>query len=166
MAKKKKAKPVEGDIDDFDDFGDDDIEIAVPEITKKAPTEDDEPTPPPSDDMALDEVINEEDLTFELEIEEGPVFKFLNLTLKQGIKENDYELKVQGQSHGFCNIFVRQLLDIEGVKIAAYKVTGIEFPQIFIRLENGQKIKDILNKGIEALREEVIDVEKLFAKLM
>jgi len=169
MAKKKKTKPKEEDVDDFGDFDDEDdgdIEIAVPKIKKDTPVEDEEPTPPPSEDVTMEEAIDEEDLEFELEEEEGPIFKFLNLTLSQGSKENDYELKTQGQSHGFCNIFVKHLLDIKGVKIAAYKVTNIEYPQIFIRLNNGHKIKDILSKGIEALREDVGEVEKLFQKLM
>ena len=166
MAKKKKAKPVEDEELDDDDFGDLDDDIGLPEIKKKAPAEEKVPIPPPSVDLTMEDAIDDEDLEFELEIEEGPEFKYLNLTLKQGIKEDDYELMVQGQSHGFCNILVKHLLNTMGVNIAAYKITGIVFPQIFIRLEKGQKIKDILSKAIETLREEVNKVEKLFQKIM
>ena len=65
------------------------------------------------------------------------------------------------------NILVKHLLLIEGVNVAAYKVTNIEPPTVFIRLENSKdyKIKDILYKGIESLRKEVIEVQKLFKKL-
>ncbi len=53
------------------------------------------------------------------------------------------------------------------VNVAAYKVTNIEPPTVFIRLENSKdyKIKDILYKGIESLRKKVIEVQKLFKKL-
>ena len=60
------------------------------------------------------------------------------------------------------------MLDTEGVKAAAYKITGIVPPQIFIRLEDSTKvkIKDIIFTAIESLREEVLQVQKLFQKLM
>ena len=75
---------------------------------------------------------------------------------------------MEGQSHGFCNILVKHLLDTEGVNIAAYKVTGIEPPKIFIRLDNlkDYKIKDILHKSIESLRSKVVETQKLFKKLL
>ncbi|MFX1338060.1 MAG: RpoL/Rpb11 RNA polymerase subunit family protein [Promethearchaeota archaeon] len=87
------------------------------------------------------------------------------MNLNIGFSENDYELQIEGQSHGFCNIFVKHLLSIEGVNMAAYKYTRIDPAQIFIRLEPGYKIKEIIQQGIESLREEVLDVQKIFKKL-
>ncbi len=86
--------------------------------------------------------------------------------MKKGFRDDDYTLTVEGQSHGFCNIFVQQLLETEGVNSAAYKITKIEPPEIFIRLENGYEIKKILFNAIETLRAEVGKVEKVFKKLM
>ncbi|MFX0105391.1 MAG: RpoL/Rpb11 RNA polymerase subunit family protein [Candidatus Hodarchaeota archaeon] len=161
MAKKKAIK-TEDELDEFMDelLDDDDIEEIYPKSEKK---DEDESIPP-----SVEEAIGEEELEFELEEEARfPDYKYLNLTLYRGQGENDYELMVEGQSHGFCNILVKHLLEIEGVNIAAYKVTGIEPSKIFIRLENSKdyKIKDILHKSIELLREEVVQVQKLFKKL-
>ena len=165
MAKKKAVKTEDKDEDELDELVDEfldeeEIEKIYPKLEEK---EDVESIPP-----STEESIEEEELEFELEEEARfPDYKYLSLRLNKGQRENDYELMVEGQSHGFCNILVKHLLEIEGVNIAAYKVTGIEPPKIFIRVENSKKfkIKDILNKGIESLREEVVEVQKLFKKL-
>ena len=170
MAKKKKIESKEEDFDDgdLDDFEDDEIEIAVPTIGKKTPKEDTEqiqPKPALSSDEAS-EVEDYEEFEMEYEEEEKPTYRYLNLILVKGPNENDYELKIEGQSHGLLNVLVKHLLQIEGVNIAAYKVTGLEPAKIFIRLEKGYNVKKILHQGIEALREEVAGVEKLFQKLL
>ncbi|MFW9987744.1 MAG: RpoL/Rpb11 RNA polymerase subunit family protein, partial [Candidatus Odinarchaeota archaeon] len=132
-----------------------------PEIKEKK-----EPEPTPASfEESLEE---EEEEEFELEEEARfPDYKYLKVGINKGLGENDYEVSIEGQSHGFCNILVKHLLEIKGVNIAAYKVNNVELPKIFIRLENlkDYKIKDILNKGIESLRGEVIEVQKLFKKL-
>lgn len=163
MAKKKATETEEQDEEDLNEFmeellDDEEVERVYPKVEEK---EDVESVP-----SSAEEVIEEE----EFELEEEPLFpdyKFLNLKLNKGQGENDYELIVEGQSHGFCNILVKHLLNIEGVNIAAYKATNIAPAQIFIRLENSKKykIKDILHKGIESLREEVLEVQKIFKKL-
>jgi DNA-directed RNA polymerase subunit L len=51
------------------------------------------------------------------------------------------------------------------VNSAAYKITRINPPEIFIRLEDGYKVKKILFKAIENLRAEVTEVQKVFKKL-
>ena len=170
MAKKKVSKPKEEeeDLDEFDDdsIEDKEFEIALPKIDKKPAEDKEEPTPSAAVFPEISELEEEEELEFELEEEpEGPSYKHLSLEIKRTSKENDYELIIEGQSHGFCNILVKHLLDVEGVNIAAYKVTRIELPKIFIRLENGYKIKDIIIKGIDTLREEVLKVQKLFQKI-
>ena len=163
MAKKKAAKATENDEEEFDDFVDEllednEIESVYPKIKEKKEIE----TP-----NSLEESIDEEDMEFELEEESRfPDYKYLNLEIKRGVRDNDYELFIEGQSHGFCNILVKHLLNIEGVNIAAYKYTKIQPATIFIRLVKGYKIKDILHKGIELLREEIIEVQKVFEKLI
>lgn len=162
MAKKKKVEPK--DDDDFEDIEEEEFESAYPEIEKKTPEEQTNikgPQPLPSEE-------DDEDEEFEYELEEEPEipdYKHLNLILTSGLTENDYELKIEGQSHGFCNILVKHLLTIKGVNMAAYKYTRIEPAQIFIRLESGHKIKEIIHQGIESLREEVIEVQNIFKKL-
>ncbi len=163
MGKKKAVKKEETDEDEIDDFGDefledDEIESIYPKLKEKNETE----TKP----MSLEEPIEEEEFEFELEEEARfPDYKYLNIKIKKGRGINDYELFIEGQSHGLCNILVKHLLNIEGVNIAAYKYTKLEPATIYIRLEKNYQIKDVLHKGIELLREEVVKVQKLFKKL-
>ncbi|MFW9973455.1 MAG: RpoL/Rpb11 RNA polymerase subunit family protein [Candidatus Odinarchaeota archaeon] len=165
MAKKKAVKPQVEDDEDINEFVEDlleneKFESVYPKVEEKSKRE--------AIPSSIDESVEEEEEEFEFEEEPRfPDYKYLNLKVNKGQSENDYELIVEGQSHGFCNIFVKHLLKIEGVNIAAYKSTGISPSQIFIRLENSKnyKIKDILHKGIESLREEVLEVQKLFKKL-
>ncbi|MFX1364159.1 MAG: RpoL/Rpb11 RNA polymerase subunit family protein [Promethearchaeota archaeon] len=164
MAKKKAVKPEDTEDNDIDGLmeellEEEEIEEVFPEVEKKKERE-----PEPE---SFEEPIEEEE---EFEIEEEarfPDYKYLNVTINRGLGKNDYEVSVEGQSHGFCNILVKHLLEIEGVNIAAYKVNNVELPKIFIRLENSKdyQIKDILHKGIESLRSEVIEVQKLFKKI-
>ncbi|MFW9998842.1 MAG: RpoL/Rpb11 RNA polymerase subunit family protein [Candidatus Hermodarchaeota archaeon] len=163
MAKKKAVKPEEKEEEEMDEFAeelleDSEMDDIYPKLKEKKETK--------SKPTSLEETIDEEELEFELEEEARfPDYKYLNLRIKKGSGENDYELFIEGQSHGFCNILIKHLLDIEGVNIAAYKYTKIEPATIFIRLEKKCEIKDILHKGIELLREEVSEVQKLFKKL-
>jgi DNA-directed RNA polymerase subunit L len=155
-------KPSKEEEDDFDeDLFDDNIADAYPKVSESSSGA------KPS--FGLDESEPEEEEEFEFEPEEPEVkkdYKHLKLEIKKGLNENDYVLLVTGQSHGFCNALVKHLLSVEGVVSSAYRVTVIKPPEIFIRLENGTKINDVLFQAIEALRNEVKDVEKLFKKLM
>jgi DNA-directed RNA polymerase subunit L len=168
MAKKKPTEPEEDLEEDIGDFEDEEIESLYPKVEKKNTTE----TKVEESDLAeqpteMAEIELEED--FEGELEEKPEvlgYKYLGLELEKGTTENDYMLKIKGQSHGFCNLFVKILLNIEGVNLAAYKVTGLEPSKVIIRLEKNYKIKDILYKGIESLREQLNEVKELFLKIM
>ncbi|MFX1575179.1 MAG: RpoL/Rpb11 RNA polymerase subunit family protein [Promethearchaeota archaeon] len=165
MAKKKVVKPEENEEEDLGDleedlFEDDKIGVEYPKVKG----EDFSSSP----SIEEDDSISEEELEFELEEEARfPDYKHLDLSISRGAGKNDFELFIKGQSHGFCNVLVNHLLNIEGVNIAAYKVTKIEPAKLFIRLEDSKKfnIKDILLKAIESLRAEVLDVQKLFQKL-
>ncbi|MHA1275441.1 MAG: RpoL/Rpb11 RNA polymerase subunit family protein [Promethearchaeota archaeon] len=183
MAKKKNAKPLEENIEDIDDFNDEDfeddeIEIAIPKIGKK--TKEEKISAEPLEEKIAPAEVKKEEIEGEAEeeeeeeeeeidygiVEEPVSYKYIDLKINKGVKEGDYELFVEGQSHGFCNIFIKHLLDVKGVNIAAYKITGLEPPKIFIRLDNGYKIKDILYKAVENLRNEVKEVQKVFEKLL
>ena len=163
MAKKKvEPKEEESDIDEEDLFGDEEIESHYPDVSEDSKNGND----------AFSEDFSEE--AEDTELEEGfeidtgpelPEYKYLKLDMQKGVSDNDYTLIVEGQSHGLCNIFVQHLLETEGVNSAAYKITKITPPEIFIRLEEGYKIKKILFKAIETLRAEVTEVQKIFKKL-
>ncbi|TFG20876.1 MAG: hypothetical protein EU529_14225 [Promethearchaeota archaeon] len=167
MAKKRIKKESEEELeDDIGDLEEEEVEIELPKITKKSPKDEKELEETFSITSELEEEEDEEELEFELEKKpEFPDYKYLDLKIHE-VTENNYEIEIIGQSHGFCNILVKHLLNIEGVNIAAYKMTGLEPPKIYLSLKNGHKIKDILHKGIESLREEVIEVKKHFQKLM
>jgi DNA-directed RNA polymerase subunit L len=169
MAKKKvdvKEKEELKHIDE-DFFDNEDIETHYPDIEK---IKSDSSKKPSSDSFEGADVLDEEELLnedFSIEESEPEItYKYLNLTLNRGNGENDYTIRVEGQSHGFLNVFVKHLLQVEGVNAAAYKVTQIEAPELFIRLEKGFKIKDILHKGINLLRNEIADAQKSFSKLI
>jgi len=172
MAKKKPTKPAAKDEEDLDDVEDDlleedDLSSDYPKVSETSEKDKASSSTGEGDGDSVED--EEEEEPFEIEEEPRfPDYRHLRLSLIKNLGDNDYELSVEGQSHGFCNILVKHLLNIEGVKAAAYKITGIVPPQIFIRLEENTKlkIKDILFKAIESLREEVIEVRTLFQKLM
>ena len=146
-----KKPPKEEDLDDksdTDSFIDD---------SQKLPTESS------GDD---DDEDSEEEEDFEEEIVEKKDYKHVSLELTKGLNENDHVLLLKGQSHGFCNLFVKQLLSIKGVISAAYRITTIKPAEVFIRLEDGIKIMEVLFESIEALRNEGQEVQEFFKKLM
>ena len=170
MAKKKKEESEEEELPDFeDDISDlEDEEIALPKIEKKEPEKEEEIAETPTVDSGAEEG---EDDEYDLLTDEEPEviikdYKFVKPNIVKGVNEFDYELIMEGQSHGFCNILVKHLLDIDGVNIAAYKITNIDHPKIFLRIQDGFKVKDIIFKGISALQDELTVVEKTFSKLM
>ena len=158
---KKKAEPKKEDIDEEDLVDDEEVESHYPDLSDNSKSKEESVTID-----VVDDDDEEEEEGYEIEPEELPTYKFLTLALKKGFRDDDYTLSVEGQSHGFCNIYVQHLLETEGVNSAAYKITIINPPEIFIRLEDGYEIKKILYKAIEKLRAEVGKVEKLFKKLM
>jgi len=161
---KKKAEPKEEnlDTDDKEVSDDEEIESHYPDVSNDSKSKEESV----SIDVVDDEEEEEEDEGFDIEPEPEPTYKFLTLALEKGVRDADYVLSVEGQSHGFCNIFVQLLLETEGVNSAAYKITKLVPPEIFIRLEDGYEIKKILYNTIEILRAEVGKVEKVFKKLM
>ncbi len=164
MEKKKvEPKEEENDINEKDLVDDEGIESPHPDLSKDSKNGSDAVSEDESEET--DESESEEG--FEIETgPEYPDYKFLKLNMEKGVSDNDYTLIVEGQSHGFCNIFITHLLATEGVNSAAYKITKIVPPEIFIRLEDGYKIKKILFKAIETLRTEVTEVQKTFKKLI
>lgn len=161
MAKKKK---VEEEIDEFED---EEIESVYPEIKPKSgKVETESKSIAESNSNQMEESLIEDMETIPEEVIQVPEYKFLDLSINKGKGNTDFVLRIDGQTHGFCNIFVKHLLNIDSVNIAAYKFTGLEPAEVFIRLENGFKIKKVLLEGINLLREEIETVQKIFKKLM
>ncbi|MFX1381995.1 MAG: RpoL/Rpb11 RNA polymerase subunit family protein [Promethearchaeota archaeon] len=169
MAKKKNVEPKEEEEDEISDLEDDDLEeldddSLFPDIQKKKEGVPEQPVPSPRE---VD--LEEEDFDEVFEDELEPLildYKYIKPGIIRTHSENDFELIVDGQSHGFCNIFVKHLLNIEGVNAAAYKVNRIDPPKIFLRIEDGHEVKDIVQKCINSLRENVKAVQDVFKKLM
>ena len=170
MAKKKVATKEKKELEGIDDdlFGDEDIASHYPDVAKIKSESPKKPSPASYDDEELMEdeegFLNEEFMVGEMEPEIK--YKYLDLSLSKGTGDNDYSLKVHGQSHGFLNILVKKLLTLEGVNAAAYKVTQIDPPELFVRLEKGFDIKKILHEAISLLREQVNETKKAFNKFM
>jgi DNA-directed RNA polymerase subunit L len=165
MAKKKKSESDE-DLDEIDALESQEIESIYPTMSKTEEREEEGEI----ESMEMGE-IGEEELEEEFgvpieEEEEEKKYKYVDVSILEGKKENDYEVRVIGQSHGFCNVLVKHLLNMDGVILAAYKDTNLNPSQIFIRLEDGYKIKEILRQSISSLREEVLEVQELFKKLV
>jgi DNA-directed RNA polymerase subunit L len=169
MAKKKVATKEKKDLEDMDDdlFGDEDIESHYPDVAKIKSESPKKTSPASYDDEELEEEEEflDEDFMVE-EMEPEITYKYLDLSLSTGTGENDYSLSVHGQSHGFLNILVKKLLTLEGVNAAAYKVTQIDPPELFVRLEKGFDIKKILHEAISLLRDQVNETKKAFNKIM
>ena len=125
MAKKKVVSSDETSEDEIeDDLLEEEIEGIYPKLKEKKALD------LPIEEEGMLEP-SEEDLEYEMEEEfELPTYKYLDLKLNKTSGINDYELVIEGQSHGFCNIFIKHLLMIEGVNTAAYKVTGLEPPDL------------------------------------
>ncbi|MBA7517262.1 hypothetical protein ES705_09315 [subsurface metagenome] len=168
MAKKKVGpKEEESKLEDVEEdiFDKEDIDSHYPDVSNENVKKDETP---PAETLEQTEKVESEE---ELEVEpapELPEHTILKLNIISGPGDNDYTLTLEGQSHGFCNILVKHLLTLEGVIAAAYKITEIAIspPQIFIRLKDGYKLKKIFLKGIDALRNEVAETQKVFKKLM
>ena len=165
---KKKAEPKEEDLesDNKELLDDEEIESHYPDLSDDSKSKEESVTIDVVDDEEEDKEEEEEEEGFEIEPEPEPTYKFLTLAMKKGFRDDDYTLSIEGQSHGFLNIFVQHLLETEGVNSAAYKITKLDPPEVFIRLEDGYEIKKILYNAIENLRAEVGEVEKVFKKLM
>ncbi len=168
---KKKVGPKEEDSDpkdvEEDVFDKEDIDSHYPDVSNDSVKKDEAPS---AETLEQTEKLDSEE-EVEEEVEQAPElpeYTVLKLNLINGPGDNDYTLTLEGQSHGFCNILVKHLLTIEGVKAAAYKITEIAIspPEIFVRLEDGYKFKEIFYKGVDALRNEVAETQKLFKKLM
>jgi DNA-directed RNA polymerase subunit L len=158
---KKKVEPNDGDVDELDDdsFKVEDVESHYPNLEGKKKSGEE------STNEIEEEFLEEEEFEIEPKVE-FPEYKHLGLDIKKGLSKNDYKLIIKGQSHGFCNILVKHLLNVEGVKLASYKITGIDHPEVYIRIEDGYKIKDVLFKGIDILKNEVSEVYGILKKLM
>ncbi len=163
---KKKIVPKEEDKDNEEDlFDKEDIDSHYPVVSDGSVKKDEPPIAETTEQTEKAESEEEEEVE---QAPELPEYTILELNLISGPGDNDYTLTLKGQSHGFCNILVKHLLTIEGVIAAAYKITekALSPPQIFVRLEDGYKLKEIFFKGVDALRNEVAETQKLFKKLM
>jgi DNA-directed RNA polymerase subunit L len=172
MSKKEKDE----EIDEVDDIVDEEIQSVYPEFVSEGEEikEEEVGAEPIEESVEVEEAIGgeleeefEEDLEFAIEEEvEGPTYKFVDLEISRGDGANNYQVIVNGQSHGFLNLFIKHLLSLDSVRLAAYKKSDIAQPKIFIRLNEGHKIKEALRGGINSLQSEIDETKKEFNKLV
>ncbi len=163
MAKKKNNES----IDEFDELMDEDIQSVYPEIEEEKEKEKSEEKKEELEEIIEAEEELEDTLDFIMEEEEEvPQYKYLDIEIHHAEGKNNFEVVIKNQSHGFLNILVNHLLNLNSVAIAAYKKTNIDLPCIFIKIKEGYNIKEILREGIDSLRNEVLEVQKLFKNLM
>lgn len=158
MGKKPTKKPSKKKetIDELDeDLFTSDVDEEFPDLE---PKEDDKDL----GDLKEEEIESEKIYEKIEEIEED-YRKYMKLKLLKK-RENDYELIIDGQTHGFCNIFIKYLLMVEGVDMAAYKSTTIDPAKVFIRVKNGYNVMDLISKSIDMLETEVVKMQKVFKK--
>ena len=173
MSKKKEE---DEEIDEVEDIVDEEIQSVYPKfVSEEEEVEEEELEAEPIEEpVEVEEGVGgefeeefEEDLEFAIEEEvEGPTYKFVDLEITHGDRPNNYNVIVEGQSHGFLNLFIKHLLNLDSVKLAAYKKTDIEQPRLFVRLNEGYKIKEALRAGIASLQSEIDEAKEEFSKLV
>ena len=78
---------------------------------------------------------------------------------------NLVEFETAKQSHGFCNLLRRILLNDERVILAAYKFDYFNPPRFIVELHDPKQIKTVLLDATKRMRESIQDLEKGLAKI-
>ncbi len=169
MSKKDKENKSEKD-DDLEDL-DEDLEDMFKDVDKgakapkapAAPAAPAAPMPPEGGGEFGEEAMMEE---HEEEEEEKEPYdpRPLILTLR-GQEGNRVEFEIAKQSHGFCNLLRRILLDDDRVIVAAYKFDYFNPPRFIVELHDVKQIKTVLNDATKRIKQDILDLEKGLAKI-
>ena len=81
------------------------------------------------------------------------------------IEANRVEFEIAKQSHGFCNLLRRILMDDDRVVLAAYKFDYFNPPRFIVELHNVKQIKTVLNDATKRIKEDLLELEKGLAKI-
>ncbi|MHA1674504.1 MAG: RpoL/Rpb11 RNA polymerase subunit family protein [Promethearchaeota archaeon] len=136
MAKKKSVEEeLEGELlNDDDESIEDSLDVEIPA------------------DKTKEELADLLSSQLEEEIQ-GREFKYMQIQIE---KDNDkeYYIIVRHQSHGFMNYLVSQVLKCKGVDFVAYKITSLDPPKLYVRVEEGLDIKAVLKEALGKMRTE------------
>ncbi len=164
MSKKDKAEK-DDDLEGLDE----DLEEMFKDVDKgaKAPKSPAAPAAPaapiPPEGEFGEEAMMEE---HEEEEEEKEVYDPRPLVLSvQSQEANRVEFDIAKQSHGFCNLLRRILLDDERVVLAAYKFDYFNPPRFMVELHDVKQFKTILNDATKRINQDLLDLEKGLAKI-
>ncbi len=86
----------------------------------------------------------------------------LGIRSKEG---NRVEFEIQKQSHGFCNLLRRILLDDQRVVVAAYKFDYFNPPRFIVELHDVKQFKTILTDATKRIKDDLQDLEQGLAKI-
>lgn len=150
LAKKgADGKQGEGD-DDFEEL-DDDLAELFKDIDKGAV----KPVPPlttPDVPMPVEGELGGEEIQMEEEEVEEPYDPrplILSIRWQEG---NRVEFEIAKQTHGFCNLLRRELLEDERVIVAAYKYDYFNPLRFILELNDINDLKDVLNGASQRIR--------------
>lgn len=88
----------------------------------------------------------------------------LILTIR-GQEANRVEFEIAKQSHGFCNLLRRILLDDDRVVVAAYKFDYFNPPRFIVELHDVKQLKKVLNDATKRIKDDLQDLQKGLAKI-
>jgi len=157
MAKKKQKKEeIEEDLDEGL-FGDDSLDDIGIVDSEEFMGEGEGPAIP-ADFKVPDEKLDVErrlkrKLSEELE-ETQENYKHLQVNIIS-LGKNEYMVIIRHQGHGFLNYFTSKILKIKGVEYAAYKVTNLDHPRIYIHTDGSKEIKNILKEAVKKMKIEL-----------
>ncbi|MHA1846588.1 MAG: RpoL/Rpb11 RNA polymerase subunit family protein [Promethearchaeota archaeon] len=78
------------------------------------------------------------------------------------ITNNEANITITDESHGFCNAIKRYLLKNEHVLFASYKKQFYEDPTLFINTDGEVTALNALISASNKLKEDLVEIEKLF----
>ncbi|HMF33717.1 MAG TPA: RpoL/Rpb11 RNA polymerase subunit family protein, partial [Candidatus Lokiarchaeia archaeon] len=146
----KKGEKTGEDGEDLEDL-DEDLAELFKDIDKGAAKP--APAPAPEAGMPIEGEMGGEELTMEEEAEEEEPYDPRPLILKiRGQEGNRVEFEIGKQSHGFCNLLRRELLEDQRIIVAAYKYNYFDALRFIVELGDIKDLKDVLTSATQRIR--------------
>ncbi|OLS13381.1 MAG: hypothetical protein RBG13Loki_2977 [Promethearchaeota archaeon CR_4] len=153
--KDEDLEDLDKDLEDLFSDVDKGVKAPKPPATPAAPI-------PPEGDLSEEAIMEEPEEEEEVKEPYDPRPLILRIRSQEA---NRVELEIAKQSHGFCNLLRRILLDDERVILAAYKFDYFNAPRFIVELHDPKQIKTVLLDATKQMRENIQDLEKGLAKI-
>ncbi len=160
--KEKKDDDLEGLDEDLEEMFKDVDKGAKAPKAPAAPAAPAAPLPPEGGEFGEDAMMEEHEEEEEEKEPYDPRPLILSIRRQEA---NRVEFEIAKQSHGFCNLLRRILLDDDRVILAAYKFDYFNPPRFIVELHNAKQIKTVLNDATKRIKEELLELEKGLAKI-